>query len=332
MATIGNTFGDLVDMYQQNGSMNSTVPVINMLTEHNPMLMDAIAIECNRGLGHLHTVVTGMPTNSWGRLYKGVGSSKSGKIQVTDTTAYLQARSEVASDLLMLMPDPASYRLKEATLHFESMKQEVASKLFYGNVVGDPDQFTGFAPRFNDKSAINGDQIIDAGGNQNKNTSIWFVTWSDTAAALLYPKGTMAGVQHQDMGEQRVLDATGLPYYVKEDMFRWDIGLSIEDWRYVVRIANVDIDAVKAGTIDIYKYLRMAHYRHWGRTSPMGKTAIYCNTEVLELLDAQNTNSTTGDNYIRLRPGELDGKEVMTYRGYSLRESNALLNNEANVT
>jgi hypothetical protein len=89
MATIGNTFVDLIDIYKQQDGMGQYVSVIELLMEMNPILDDAIAVECNKGTSHLHTVRTGLPAVSWGRLYKGIDQSKSTTAQVEDTTGFV---------------------------------------------------------------------------------------------------------------------------------------------------------------------------------------------------------------------------------------------------
>jgi hypothetical protein len=218
----------------------------------------------------------------------------------------------------------------------------VASKLFYGNTAADPEEFMGLAPRFSDTSAANGGQIIDAGGTGSDNTSIWFVTWGENACHLLYPKGTKAGVTREDKGEQRVLDSNDNPYYVMEELFRWHIGLALKDWRFVTRIANIDVSLLAADPTDldgsdltIYDVMRKAYWKHAGRRpgmGGMGRTAIYANGDVLEALDAASTNSGTNDSFVRLTPKEIEGKEVLTYRGMPLRETDALVNTEARVT
>jgi hypothetical protein len=57
---------------------------------------------------------------------------------------------------------------------------------------------------------------------------------------------------------------------------------------------------------------------------------------VLEAIDAQttptiNTAATTSSGNVRLSVKEVEGKEVMSYRGMPLRECDALLNTEALV-
>lgn len=332
MATLGNTFVDLIDVYKQQDGSGQYVEVIQMLSEMNPILDDAIAVECNKGTTHLHTVSTRLPTVTWGKLYQGIPQSKSGKAQVEDTTGFVEGLSTVDTRLLDISTNPGAVRLSEAQSYIEAMNQEVAGKMFYGNTASDPEEFMGLAPRFNDLSATNGNQIIDAGGVGSDNTSVWFVTWGDNQTQLLYPKGTMAGVQRDDMGKQRVLDGNGNPYYAMEEKFTWHVGVAVKDTRYVSRIANIDVSNMQAGSVALYDFMRKAYYKLQNRRVAGGKLAIYCNRDVLEALDALATNAGASDNFVRLKPMEIEGKEVMTYRGIPIRETDAILNTEAQVT
>lgn len=331
MATIGNTYFDLIDLYKSQNPDGTTADVIEMLTEMNPILEDAIAVECNNGSKHLTTIRTGLPSVTWGKLYQGIPQSKSTKAQVEDTTGFVEALSTIDTRLLELSGNEGAIRLSEAQAFLEAMNQEVASRLFYGNSASDPEQFMGLAPRYNDLSAANGNNIIDAGGVGSDNTSIWFVTWGDNQTQLLYPKGTQAGIQRTDKGEQRVIDANGNAYYVKEELFRWNVGLTVRDWRYNVRIANIDVSNMQAGTVDLYQYMRKAYWKLQSRRVPGGSQAIYCNRDVMEALDALATNAGASDNFTRLRPMEIQGKEVLTYRGIPIRETDAIVNTEARV-
>tara|TARA_R110000772_G_scaffold227450_2_gene338216 strand:- start:1444 stop:2445 length:1002 start_codon:yes stop_codon:yes gene_type:complete len=332
MATIGATFFDLVDLYKRQDEKGNIAPVIEMLTQMNPVLDDAVAVECNSGQKHLHSVRAGLPAVTWGKLYQGVPNDKSRVSQVEDTTGFVEGLSTVDKRILTLAGSKAgAVRLSEAQSYLESMNQEVGTKMFYGNTASDPEQFMGFAPRFNEKSAPNGNQIVDAGGTGADNTSVWFVTWGDNQCQTLYPQGTKAGVTREDKGEQRVVDSNGNAYYAKEEMFTWHIGLAVKDWRYVARVANIDVSLLQAGSVDIYTFLRKAYYKLQSRRVAGGKMAIYCNREVLEALDAAAQNAGANDNFVRLSRSEIDGKEVLAYRGIPIRETDALLNTEARV-
>jgi len=332
MAVIGNSFVDLIDVYKQKDADGQNIPVIEMLKEMNPILEDAIAVECNMGTTHRHIVRSGLPDVSWGKLYKGIPNSKGRTAQVEDTTGFVEGLSTIDERLLELSSEEGKVRLSEASAFLEAMNQEVATKMFYGNTASDPEEFMGLAPRFNDLNASNGKQIIDGGGTGSDNTSIWFISWGDNQCQLLYPKGTQAGVQREDMGKQRVVDENGNAYFAKEEKFTWHVGLAVKDWRYVSRIANIDVSEMEAGNVALYDLMRKAYYRLQSRRMPGGSQAIYCNRDVMEALDALATNAGASDSFVRLKPMEIQGEEVLTYRGIPIRETDAIINEEERVT
>lgn len=340
MATIGSTFFDLIDLYKrQEGDNRQIATIIELLKENNAILDDAVAVECNMGTKHRTTVRTGLPAVTWGKFYQGISQSKSTTAQVDDTTGFVEQLSSIDTRLLDISGNRNAVRLTEAQASLEAISQEVASTLIYGNDGTDPTKFLGLAPRFNDTTAVNGGQIVDAGGTGADNTSIWFVTWGDNQCHTLYPQGTMAGVSRKDKGEQRTLDASSNPYFVEEELFCQHMGLTVRDWRYVSRVANIDVSDLQAGSVDIYRFMRQAFWKIKQHRLPGTRMAIYCNADVCEALDADSTPTTstitagtTRESYVRLRPTEVDGFEVMSYRGIPIRQVDAILNTEAQVT
>ncbi len=329
MATLAATYPTLIDLYKQQGPKGEvTAAIIEMLAEINPILDDMMTLECNDGTKHLTTVRSGLPSATWRRLYQAVQPSKATNKQVHDTTGMLEAWSEIDAKLVALSKNPSQFRLNEAKAFIEAMGIEMASKVFYGNTETDPEQFMGLAPRFNDLSAENASQIIDAGGTGSDNTSVWFVVWSDRTCHGLYPQGSMAGLQRKDIGEETKEDSNGGMYRVVREQFMWDIGLSVRDWRYVSRIANIDVSDLRAGSVDLYKFMRKAFYALHQRRVAGGRAAIYCNTDVMEQLDALAHKKEAG---AIITPAQVEGKEVLTYRGMPIRECDAILNTEARV-
>jgi hypothetical protein len=342
MATLGSTYVDLIDVMKQTDPEDKIAVIIELLKQFNPVLDDAVAMECNKGGEHLHSIRTGLPTVSWGALYKGISQSKSTVQQVTDTTGFIEALSTIDQRLLTLAGSKrGAVRLNEAMSFMESMNQEAATGVFYHDTATTPEKFKGLSARYNVLGGSGaGNQVIDAGSaTPSANTSIWGVTWGDRFTHLLYPKGTQAGLQREDMGRQRVLDDAGNPYFVEEEKFTWHLGMAVKDWRYNFRVANIDVAAMLADPSDIdgngndlYHFLRKAYYKLQSRMrrggAAGGRQAIYCNRDVLEALDALGTNSGSADNFVRLKPAEIEGREVLTYRGIPIRETDALLNTE----
>lgn len=334
MALYGDTYLDLVDVYQRQPAKQGMIPFINMLSYAQPVLQDAIVMACNKGSENVTSLLTGLPTGSWGALYQGVAKSKSNRIQVTDTTGFYESMAGVDTRLADYSNNLQQLRHEEALTHIESMSQEMTSRIWYANSAVNPEQFTGFAPRFNSLSDVQSSQIVNGNGVAVAgSTSIWFITWGNTQSSLLYPANSMAGLKRTDHGKNIVQDANGNDYFQFMESFKWDMGVSVRDWRYVVRIANIDIAGLQAGTVDVYDLLQKAYYKHFGRFKKMGNTFIYCNTEVKQALDNQAVNKGGGDKYIRLRPGkDIQGEEVDMYRGYAVRECPSILNTEGLVT
>lgn len=341
MAIIGASYPTLIDMYKSSAEGT----VIELLKQNNPILEDAIATPCNMDTVHRHSIRTGYPTVSWGRLYKGVAASKATMQQVDDTTGFLEARSEIDTRLLKLAPDPAKARLVDSQPFLDVMNIEMATGMFYHSIATTPEKFQGLAPRFNayntnpvDPSKPNiANQVVHGGGSGSDNTSIWFVTWADHATSLLYPKGMKAGVTIEDKGEEKVFDENNLPYYAKVTMFNWHVGAFVKDYRYNARIANIDVSDAMAGTVDLWALLRKAYYRLfavYGVGALGGKTAIYMNRQMLEILDAQSSDRAllaANPNNTGLKQENVEGKIVTTYRGIPIRLTDAILNTEALV-
>lgn len=342
MSLIGASSLDLIDKYRRENPDGTVADVIEILSQLNPILQDGPMVECNLGTRHKTTTRSGLPSVTWGKLYQGIAQSKSNVVSVEDTTGFVEGLSSVDERVLQL-GDESKLRLSEAMSFLEAIAQEVATRIFYGNSQSSPEQFLGLAPRYNSLSAPNGNNIVDAGGTGSDNTSIWLIGWGDHATHLLYPKGTQAGVTREDMGRQRVLDSNGNPYFVKEELFRQHIGLSLRDWRYTVRVANIDVSDMRAGSVKVYDYLRKAYWKMQSRRSakPGGangnvamptQVMMYCNRDVLEALDRFSSNSGSADNFVRLTPMQVEGiGEVLTYRGIPIRESDALVNTETRV-
>lgn len=164
MATLGSSFFDLIDLYKSQDDKRQIATVIEMLKQNNAMLDDAIAMECNQGVSHRTTIRTGLPAVTWGQFYKGIPQTKSTKAQVEDTTGFVEQLSSIDTRLLDISGNPNAVRMSEAEASLEAISQAVQTTLIYGNDALDPTQFLGLAPRFNDTTAVNGSQIVDAGG------------------------------------------------------------------------------------------------------------------------------------------------------------------------
>lgn len=345
MALLANSYLDIADLCKRTDGRGRFADIIEVLMQENDIVRHAPAFECNNGTSHEHAIRTGLPSVAWGELYKGTPQSKSESQKVEDVTGFLEASSYVDKRLYDLAgPNGNALRLSEAKPFMEAMNQELATGIFYNDQASNPNRFTGLAARYNTLGGGGaGNQIIDAGGTGTDNTSFWFVTWGQHTTGLLYPEGTVAGINHEDKGEQRVLDDQGNPYYVLEDMWRAHIGLYVKDWRFNARVANIDVSNMVADPTNIdgsnnsiFHYLRKAAYKLQQRrkitgAGARGGTVCYCNRDVLEALEGVAFNTGANDSFVRLQWREVEGQEVLTYRGMPIYETDAIVNNEARV-
>jgi hypothetical protein len=327
MATIGTTALTLTDWAKRLDPNGMTSKLVELLNTYNPILTDALSVEGNLPTGHRTTVRTGLPAVAWRLLNYGVTKSKSTSAQVDDTAGMLEGYSEVDKALADLNGNSAAFRLSEDTAFLQAMSQEMASTLWYGNTATDPKKFLGLSPRYASLSAANADNIIDGGGTGSDNTSIWLVTWSEAATHLIFPKGSRAGLQSRDLGEETLLDAAGGLYQGYRSHYKWDVGLTTRDWRHNVRICNIDVSDLSGGSpANIIKL--MVRALHLLPTDTVGSPVFYVNRTVMTWLDIQMMTSTN----VNLRLSEAAGQNVLTFRGIPIRRSDALLSTESRVT
>lgn len=232
-----------LDLANTLGPDNKVAPIIEVLAETNEVLDDMSVREGNLPTGHKSVIRTGLPSVAWRILNYGVQPSKGTTRPVVDTTGMLEAYAQVDKEIADLNGNTSAFRLSEDRAFLEAMNQAHAEALFYGNESVDPEQFTGLAPRYSTLSSDpleSGYNIIDAGGTgANQNTSIWLVVWGEMVHGI-YPKGSMGGFKHEDKGQVTLTDDAGGLFEGYRSHYQWKTGLVVKDWKYVVRIANID--------------------------------------------------------------------------------------------
>lgn len=346
MAIIGATALTYADWAKRLDDGYRVATIIELLSQTNEILDDMLVIEGNLPTGHKTTVRTGLPQATWRLLNLGVPNAKSTTAQIVDTCGNLETYAVIDKDVADLNGNTADFRLSEVKSFLEGMSQQVAATLIYGNQFANPERFTGFAPRYSTVTAANSQtaaNVLDGGGTSTTNTSMWIVVWGSDTCHATFPKGKITGLQHRDMGEWPVLDASNNTFQAYRDHFKWEIGLVLRDWRYVVRISNIDVTQLTGvSAANLINLLVRGLYRL--PTAPvsattvqtsdtpevranMGRTVIYANRVIRTYLDLQAMNKTN----VLLRIEEFDGKPITTFRGIPIRTCDAILNNENRV-
>jgi hypothetical protein len=248
----------------------------------------------------------------------------------------LETYSVIDKDLADLNGNTEDFRMSEDMPFIEGLNQQVQQTLIYGNVATNPERFQGFAPRYNSlqtavsQTAVN---VISGGGAGSANTSMWLIVWGDNTCHMFYPKGTQAGLIHEDVTTPApVSDGAGGLYQAYQTKYQWKCGLSVRDWRYVVRICNIDTTTTSPGLQSATPVnLQRLMIRALNKIPNLkaGKPAFYVNRAVKTWADIQAVERPTmGFHTITDSQGEM----FTAFRGIPVRLVDQLLNTEATVS
>lgn len=326
----------LMDLAQAMDPDGKIATVAELLTQTNEILYDMPWFEANGVTGHQASIRTGLPTVIWRSFYQGVPPSKSQRAKITDTMAQLETRSEVDVDEAKLNGNMSDFRASEAKAFVESMNQTMADAVFYGNSTLNPERFNGLAPRYSTiAGASNGVNVLDAGGTGSDNASIWLIVWGKETVHGIYPKGSKAGLDHQDLGEIDAFDANNLRFRAYADLWKWKCGLHVKDWRYVVRGANIDVSNLLTSTGNVDLVDLMINMLGSIPLQGMGTPVFYAPRTVKKMLSVQaykkSSNVLDITKGIRQFGNVAVGTTELNFLGVPIRTVDRLLTTEARV-
>lgn len=234
----------LVDVAKSFDPQGNVAVVAELLNQGNEIIQYLPFMEGNLPTGHKAVVRAGLPAVTLRRFYQGVAVSRSGRATIEDVCAMQEGRNEIDKDLAELNGNVNAYRLSESLSFVEAMAQTFAQQLIYGDTTVNKDGVLGLTPRYsaiasgNNQTAQN---IIDAGGASSNNTSVWLAVLGPNTITGIYPRGTKAGLDQEDLGVIDAFDASNNRYRAYAERWVWKYGLHVKDWRYAVRICNVNI-------------------------------------------------------------------------------------------
>ena len=347
-----NVLPNLVDWARSIDPDGAVADIAELLSQCNEVLKDIIWREGNLPLGHKVTVRAGLPQGTWRGNNQGVASTKPLQAQFQFAIGELVDYSLVDKSEAVLNGNVEAFRYSQDMAHIEGMSQQVASALFYSNELTNPQQFTGLAPNYNTIStskAKNAQNVLNAGGSASANTSLWLCGWGDETLFGIFPKGSPAGLQYEDKGDVRALyDINGNQFEGYTSYFCWKLGIAVKDWRYNVRVANIDTTTNTGGLFsttppDLFALMSRAVVklptltrRASGITetdapdepSPGINPAFYCNRTVRENLDIQAIR----DKNVLLSSKDFAGDPVMAFRDIPVRVVDAITNSESTIS
>lgn len=302
-----------------------------LLTQDLPILEDMPSREANGTQSHTTTIRSGIPVPTYRRMYQGVEQSKSTTVQVAESMGRLEDTLEVDEMLIDVEGGDRSLVTSEDAAFIEGFAQKAGSDIFYSDIATSPIQFHGLAPRYNSLGTPAGkptannylNQVIDGGGTTaDIQTSVWLLGFGPTTIHGIFPKGSQAGLKVVDNGKVRLTDASNRVYWGYSTQYVWHLGICVRDWRYAVRIANVQSTATSFD----YKLLIKAYNTipNINACSPV----IYCNRTVKVLIDEAATGKA---NVFQTIEGPF-GKPITTFWGIPIRTLDCLVNTEAVLT
>ena len=326
MALLTATNPTLMDWKAALDPNHSVGALIELLAETNEIISDLTFIEGNEPTGHLMNVQTGLPPVAWRKLYQGIQAGKGRRTQVRESTAWMEAFNEIDAKLVELNGNGNAFRMQEARMQIEAMSQEMTEKLFYGNSVEHPEQILGLSNRYNDLSSDLGRRnIISGGGTGSDNRSIWLICWGPEGIFCFTPNGIPAGLRVEDLGKEvseNYGGVTGAKLMVWRMHFQWDIGLGVADWRYGVRLANIDYSNLTrdaASGANLPELMAQAT-RRVPRLQTMRK-AWYMSADVLDYLEAQLASAVQNSTLTMEMVG---GVPTYHFRGIPIRQVDQL--------
>lgn len=307
--------------------------VVELALESNENLGHFVVLPCNDGDHDTTTIRTGIPESAWTSFYEGVQPSKGSKTQVTNSCGHLEALLQVDARLIKTQEDAEAELGDEAYAQGESMGNEVLSSVFYGNTKVNGKKFNGLSPVYSklptstttDKEAAY--YTIGAKRSAQPDASalrsIWLIGHGRMGTALIYPKGTSAGLQRGAVTDQTVTTEDGKRLRVKEQFFDWTVGARVKDFRKNVRICNIESNNLETLSLDLGELMLKAVIRA-DKTGVTQK--FYMSKDIYEYLCIKTRRDVKdGGNF---GFAEYDGKLILHFQGVPIFTEQALNVNE----
>ncbi len=132
----------------------------------------------------------------------------------------------------------------------------------------------------------------------------------------------------QNLGEDTKVASDGSMHQVLRTHYEWDCGLSVKDWRYIVRIANVDTSLLGGSSAaDLITLMIQA-----SEQLPEGLSGVrpvfYCNKTLRTYLRTQILAKTN----VNLTYDTVAGKKVLAFDDIPVKRCDAILKTESVIS
>lgn len=324
MPQLGSQYPNMVDVAKATGPDGKILRTAEILTKLSPIMRTLPMVEGNLTLGHMVQVRTSIPTPTSRRLNQRVLPTKSTTDQNTEQCSQLVDYADVDCSIADLNGNADAYRMNQAYAHLEGMVQEAERQIVYGNSAVVQEEIDGFIPRM----AAASDTVIDAGGSGSDNGSIILAGFSPTTVYGIFPKGSRAGIRHENKGK-RVSETSAGMIDVYTDRWQLDFGIAVEDPNWLGAIRAIDISSLVAdptgASINLMNLmLKLVHSMPRPDSTSVNLKFI-TNRTIYSMFDIQAMNK----NNAFLKVGEEEGVLKTRFRGIEILVSDAMTESEA---
>lgn len=329
MATVAlpTTSPSILDVAKRTGADGRMIPVVQALAQDNFFIQTMQFKEGNLDTGTRVASENALPSVSWVRLNEGVAPSTGNTDTYDESCGMLEGLSSIDTRVAKLNGNAAEYRASKDDSFVAAMSNTLESAFFYESTTTSPERILGLSARLGSTTGKYGKQIVicDAAAAGADQSSAWLVGWGDHTVYGIAPRGKATGLSMEDKGEQRVIDANGKVLWKFETMFHWDVGLCVEDYRSIVRVANIDTSNITStGTNLVEAMIKATHQVR----KPGARFAWYVNKFVGTYLHLQAYRSTTQSTMSIENYG---GTPITHFLGVPVYETDALTATEAPV-
>jgi len=334
MATLSGAL-TIVDIAKRTDPSGQAAVIGELLNQSNPIINDVPWVETNGFSGHEFTVRTSLPTASTVAANEGVAPTNSTTAQNAESTCIIRKVTEIAKDVAEFGGNTDANLMSESTADIEAMGQKFADLLITGNQSTDPTQFTGFYARYAATAGATGQNIILGGGSGSDNSSMLLVGWGKNKVYGIYPRGSKAGLEIDKRGLQTVdttagVGSAGGRMLAYQTFFSWKCGLCVQDWRYVVRVPNIDISNLVGESSAAALLKLMIKMTHRIPNLDSCSPVYYVNRTVFEMLDIQARNDVISGGQLKYEM--VDGKRITSFRGIPVKLFDRIPENETLVS
>lgn len=322
MATITDVgYLNLADVMARMNPDGSVRPIMEILNKQLEWLPDIPWMQCNLDTGHQLSYRTGLPSPQWRSLNQGVTLTKTTVGTYIETTGMIEDRAEVDVDMPGNM---AANRMSEITGKTEMMSEEFARAVFYESTYTNVDRIHGLTPRYGGSTGYTASSyVLKPGTNSGTNChSVWLIDWGTDSIHGIFPKNSVGGLKHWDLGEIDCFDADGNKFRGYADRLQWKCGIAVADYRQAVRFQWDPDDSTYFASTTKGMYTNMEDMLSVIRKRRPG-ARFYADLTSLRLLRAQLANNDA--NFLTWSNGQDGLPAGDRFLGVPIRQTDVLL-------